>query len=117
MTKIKGSDVRIDKCKIDILIIELFCPKWVSMLKSVENRLGKTRNYKTVAPSCINPPFCSFEKKLLPQYFFYELMFSNPKFQMILMKRIMERSCLAATLNFSVISKNSYFFFFYGLDY
>jgi hypothetical protein len=112
-----------DKCKIVILnidsildwiilspknmeVLNFASPKSVYMLKSVKKWLCKT--------SWITPPFLSFEKKLLLQYFFYELMFSNPKFQMIWMKIdwIIEHSCLVAILNFSVIS-----FSFYGLYY
>jgi hypothetical protein len=49
----------------------------------------------------------------------YELMFSNPKFQMVWMKIdwIMERPCLAAFLNFYAILKcysYSYFFFLWS---
>jgi hypothetical protein len=53
-------------------------PKWVYMLRSVEKWLCKESIKQWLVA-----PFCSFEKKLLLRYFFDELMFPNPKFQVI----------------------------------
>jgi uncharacterized protein YceK len=60
-------------------VLNFAISKAVYILKSVEKWLCKTRKYKTV----VDLPFCSLKKKLLLQYFVYELMFSNPNIQMI----------------------------------
>jgi hypothetical protein len=60
-------------------VLNFASPKWAYMLKSVENWLCKTRKHKTVVGGVLNYSSILFEKKLLLQYFFYELMFSNPK--------------------------------------
>jgi hypothetical protein len=58
--------------------------KWVYMLKSNEKWRCKSQQYKTVAGGAIlkysSLKFC---KKVTSTIFFYELIFPNPKFQMI----------------------------------
>jgi hypothetical protein len=101
-SKILGSHGRIDKRKIAIFnidsilnwiisrlrnmkVLNFASPKWVYMWKSVEKWLCKTRKYKTLIGIKHRAIFnyssiLKFWKKLLLQYFFYELMFSNLKF-------------------------------------
>jgi hypothetical protein len=66
-------------------VLDFASPKYVYMLKSVQKWLCSTRKYKTVVGGAILncSSILKFGKQLLSQYFFYELMFSNPKFQMI----------------------------------
>jgi hypothetical protein len=142
MVKIQGSDGRIDKCKIAIFnidsilnwiilglknmeVLNFASPKWAYMFKSVEKWLCKSWKYKTVAGGAILnwSAILNFWKKITSTIFFYELMFPNPKFQMIYMNIdwIIEHSCLAVILNFFTILKCYFSKFivltFYGPNY
>jgi hypothetical protein len=110
----------LDKMKV----LDFASPKWVHMLKLVEKWLCNTRKYISVACGAIlnYSSILKFWKNVLLQYFFYELMFLNPKFQLILLKIdwIMDHSLLAAILNFSSILQcyyTKFLFSIYGLGY
>jgi hypothetical protein len=79
---------------------------------------AKRKKQWLISPSPFNPPFWSFEKKILLRYFFYITFYFNPKFQLICnqIDLAMENLCLAAILVFSTILfffAPIYFFYFF----
>jgi hypothetical protein len=64
-------------------VLSFASSKLVNLLNSVEKWLYKTRKYKTVVGGAIlnHSSILKFWKNIISTIFFYELMFSNPKFQ------------------------------------